>query len=383
MPDHYEANSNTSSLVNQAVGAVLAPFIGMFLIWFGSTQAFDTEGHAVRVEKALTVGSRIVQQLSDANASKLQDHLAYVSGDAKVSGDVRDPATGVTAPVLRLVRHVEMYQWEEESHTSGGRHSTHRTYDYYKTWRDSRIDSTSFHYHSGHENPQFPILSQGFEAQCTVDGHSVPGELLKKVPAAVPLRPIPSSLNLYNLTHLMQMPCSRSNGEIYVGSNPSAPAVGDCRISYTVTPVGALSLVAAEHANTFTPYVVSDGGEAVYLIEFGKVPVQKMFKDAQNDNQLHLWAARAGWLLVNWLGLMLLVYPIRAITSWIPILGDFAGFILGIVCGAGAFVINGIIIVSAWIYFRPMFALSVFGVIFVVAAWAMSMAKPREERVLR
>ena len=334
----------------------------------------------MRVEKALSLGSRIVQQLNNQNADKLQNHLAYVTGQARVRGSVTDPLTGVTAPVLRLVRNVQMFQWQEqESGTSNA--SRVRHYDYYKAWSGTPVVSRSFHHSYGHENPSFTILNQAFEADCTVGGQMVPGQLLNKVPAVVPLNPIPYSLNLYRLAEFTRAPCHRYNDEIYVGQNPPLPQVGDLRISYNVTPVGSLSIVAAEHGNSFTPYVVSDGDEAVYLIEFGKVPVERMFKDALNDNQLRLWGMRLLWWVVDWLGMVLLFYPIKAFTDAIPFLGQLAGFVIVVLCAAGAFFVNGIIIVAAWVYFRPLFAAVIFAVMLLVGASALSVLRPRDESV--
>jgi hypothetical protein len=374
MPNYNDDNNRNRG--NGLFAVLFAPVIGMFLVWWCCSQSFQTEAHAVRVEHALSLGSKDVQALNDGNAQQMQNKLAYFTGPAALHGDAKDTETGVRAPVVRLMRHVEMFQWQEEQHDSG-RH--HHYYTYYTGWSSSEVNSNNFH-NSGHSNPHFPFGSRGFNAPCTINNHEVPSDLLDKLPAVVPLYPIPPSLDLYRLTGDLQQPCRRMGQVVYVGNNPNAPAVGDMKIRYTAAPVGALSIVASESNKSFSPYYEANG-ESIFLIEPGTVPVQKMFKDALDANQVELWGKRLAWFILSWIGLMLMWAPVKAVLDWIPFFGStLADLIIIPVTLIGALFINGIIIIASWFVLRPMFSLCMFGGLMVLGLICMNMM-PRQQRL--
>ncbi len=71
---------------------------------------------------------------------------------------LKDGIFGVTTDQIKLKRTVEMYQWEEESHTEtedevGGGQTETTTYSYHTKWSDTPIDSSSFYEQKGHRNP--------------------------------------------------------------------------------------------------------------------------------------------------------------------------------------------------------------------------------------
>lgn len=83
---------------------------------------------------------------------------------------MRDQQFGVGgSDVVRLKRHVEMYQWKEtkESHTTqntGGSETTETTYSYSKVWSDRPLDSSSYRHPDGHQNPDMPLTSRTFDS---------------------------------------------------------------------------------------------------------------------------------------------------------------------------------------------------------------------------
>ena len=82
----------------------------------------------------------------------------HLTAEATTEETLKDPEFPVSAIAIRLVRHVEMYQWKEREETKtttkvGGRKETEHIYHYEKTWADSRIDSDRFKKKEDHANP--------------------------------------------------------------------------------------------------------------------------------------------------------------------------------------------------------------------------------------
>ena len=117
-----------------------APIVGscIFLFW--------NEGRAVQTERSLTEGASLVVSVDPARVDPANDgKLVHLSGDLKPGAPLTDPDFTVSATALRLVRKVEMYQWKEETKTETrknvrGSEETITTYEYVRTWSDSRID---------------------------------------------------------------------------------------------------------------------------------------------------------------------------------------------------------------------------------------------------
>ncbi len=83
------------------------------------------------------------------------------------AGPVADPDFAVRVRGVRLERHVEVYQWKEETHTEsrtqlGGGEERTTTYKYVRTWSDKPIDSDRFKEPRGHTNPVMTLPVAGF-----------------------------------------------------------------------------------------------------------------------------------------------------------------------------------------------------------------------------
>ncbi|WP_204277998.1 TMEM43 family protein, partial [Escherichia coli] len=74
-----------------------------------------------------------------------------------------------------------------------------------------------------------------------------------------------------------------SDGSVYVGDDPANPRIGDIRISYSILPEGAVSVVGRQIGNGLTAYVAGNGRE-VFLGETGTKSSAEMFTHAREAN---------------------------------------------------------------------------------------------------
>lgn len=348
MPDVYTDYERKSGSRHWA-WVVCAPIFGLVILYFVGINAFNSERHAIHMEQALSAGEHIVQTLTPVSAGGLEGRLVHLTGMPKILVDATDAATGVHEPALRLVRQVEMYQWVEhddehdEKRSDGSTYEVH-TYRYTREWNSSLINSRFFKHESGHENPALmPLQAANFEAKAEVDGYAIPADLMRKLPTV-----------------------ASPGNRIYKGRNSLMPEIGDMRISYSVTPLQDLTLVAQKVRASFAPYAMPQG-ENIYLMKTGRIAPAAMFKFAKKENADYIWFERGVSFVLMAVAFWLVVSPIAEVLRLIP----FVRTLFVMVCLPAvlflSLVVNGVIIISSWIVFRPIVATITFAVMFVGA----------------
>ena len=163
---------------------------GLVLIVGSCVFLFWNEGRAVQTQRSLTEGASLVVSVDPARVDPANDgKLVHLSGDLKPGAPLTDPDFTVSATALRLVRTVEMYQWKEETKTEtrknvGGSEETVTTYEYVRTWSDSRIDSSRFKRPEGHVNPQMRYRGASYSSRDATLGAFRPGtNVIDRLPA--------------------------------------------------------------------------------------------------------------------------------------------------------------------------------------------------------
>ncbi len=169
-PDSFTDITKTS-WVKRLAGSVVGFFFGLILLIVIPYLLWLNEGHEVKYLKALSFAEQHVVTASPITVdTALNGKLVYLTGDLSASAPPQDTLFGITAEgQARLQRHVEMFQWQEESHSEsqnqfGGGMQTVTTYAYEKVWSDSQKNSGNFHHPQGHANPQMPFTTTDFDA---------------------------------------------------------------------------------------------------------------------------------------------------------------------------------------------------------------------------
>jgi hypothetical protein len=276
--------------------------------------------------------------------------LVHVTGSMRPGTPARDPVFALSGPaLLRLSRTVEMYQWEQKTSThsqqsTGGSKTTETTYTYSRSWVSRPVDSSEFKARNGHENPPMTVRSATFNATGVKVGvYGVDATLLDKLTPSTTLEPQSTPPSGYQ---------SIAEG-FYRGRDPSAPAIGDLRVTFKSVPAQTVSVIGGLSNGTLTGYRDVDG-YTIALIEPGMAPAATMFHDELRSESHVTWILRGAGFVVMVIGFVCMTSPLTMLFAVLP-------FLEGLV-GAGAFLVSLTLaipitlltIAIAWIVHRPL-----------------------------
>jgi hypothetical protein len=363
------------SLAGIVVGIVLVVAACVLLFW--------NEGRAVKTARSLSEGAGIVKTVAADRPEPANDgKLVHVMGALTTSGPVLDAEFGMRSQGVRLVRHVEMYQWTEESESEtskrlGGGETTRTTYKYKREWADHAVNSGHFHERNGHANPHM-IWSKRNQAapDIKLGAFAVPQSLIGRFGREQPLAVADAQVEAVKKKHA-DKDVQLIDGALYVGKDPGQPVIGDYRISYGEVPRQSASVIARQVGSTFEPYRTNAGG-TVELIDAGEVPAKDMFKEAQDENRMWTWIIRAGGALGMFIGFGLMMGPISVLADVIPFLGDVVEAGVGMVALLLTLALAPLVIAIAWFVYRPVVAVIVLVLGGTLAYGALHWARARK-----
>jgi len=353
-------------------GSLRGIVIGLILTAVAVWLLFSNEGRAVRRAKSLAEGGgAVVSVPADRVDPAHEGALVHVSGTAETEEILQDPAFGVAVFGLHLERRVEMYQWREsrDSETEkklGGGTETRTTYSYEKVWSDDPIDSGGFKESAGHTNPgSFPVPPREVSASRVFLGAfrlpaSMVGRLRDFQPLETPSRDaLPEEIR--GRSHVRE-------DLVYVGADPARPEVGDLRIRFAYVPPGAVSLVAQQVGDSFSPYPTA-AGDTIELVRSGVASAEAMFAAAEQSNRILTWLLRGGGFLLMFVGLGMVLRPLSVLADVVPFVGNLVaagtGFLAFLLAAFGSLVV----ISFAWLFYRPLLGLSVLALAVLVVVW--------------
>lgn len=308
------------------------------------------ECRSVQTAKSLDEGSGLVVEVDAASVDPgNQGALVHISGEAKTVETLKDPILAVEAKGLRLQRSVEMYQWleREEKKTKDNKEIT--TYYYEKGWSSNLVDYTDFEEIEGHVNPSsMPYESESWLVnQATVGAWTMSSSQIEKL------------TNWEDLAVTDEMAkgaggaAKAHNGELYIGPDPGSPTVGDIRIEYETVPEGAVSLVGRQVSSTMEPYQ-TEAGDALLLVRPGTMSAAAMFEAAHADNVMMTWILRFVGFLMIFMGLGLILGPVKVIADRVPFIGPAISGGVGLVSFLLAAFLALFTIAISWIVARPL-----------------------------
>ncbi len=172
-----------------------------------------------------------------------------------------------------------------------------------------------------------------------------------------------------------------ANGGIYIGRSPASPEVGDMRVSFEVVRPATVSVVARQTGNRLEPYRTSNGG-SVQLLSYGSVPAEQMFTAAKQANRFTTWLFRLlGFLLMSF-GLKRIFRPLSVLADVVPAIGRVMEASTGFVAYLLAGFLSLIIIAVAWLYHRPVLAVTLLllaGAVLVFSGMAIARVLKRRK----
>lgn len=354
--------------------AVVGVLIGFIFVVVSIGVLFWNEGRAIRTAQGLAEGAGIVRSVPAERVDPANDgRLVHVTGMLSTGGPVSDPDFAVGVNGVRLVRHVEVYQWKEETHSEtrtrfGGGEERTTTYKYVRTWSDKQIDSDRFKEPRGHTNPVMIYESRDLLAPGTrLGAFAVPDSLLRGF--GQPRRFAATDVQANALQIRVSKPVAINDGVLYAGRDPSQPAIGDMRISFAEVPLQMASVVAAQAGSGFAPFPTHTG-TTVELIAAGSVPAKAMFQHAEEENVTMTWVLRLIGAIFMLVGFNFVLRPLAVAGSVIPLLGDLIGagaFLVALVCTVA---VAPVVIAFGWLWYRPLIGLGVL-ILGAAATWGL------------
>lgn len=376
----------TQSWTSRIGESIKGVVFGLVLIGGSAVFLFWNEGRAVQTQRSLTEGASVVVSVDPARVDSANDgKLIHVTGDLKAGAPLADPDFTVSATALRLVRTVEMFQWKEESKSEtrrnvGGSEETVTTYEYVRTWSDTRYDSSRFKRPEGHVNPQMRYRGASYSSRDATLGAFRPGtNVIDRLPASETVPLDPSLAN--RLAGRIQGPVQVADGRIYLGDNPAQPNIGDLRISYRLAPAGPTSIIGRQAGTGFAAYQ-TQAGDVLLLVRPGAHSAADMFAAAQRENRILTWVLRFAGVFAMFLGFVLVLRPLVVVADVVPFIGSILSAGAGIVSLVLTSIVAPIVIAVAWFWYRPLVSAVVLaiglGLAYGFKRWASQRAAARK-----
>lgn len=387
MSDSFSVTTRKSwfSRIGSSIGGVV---IGLLLILLGIVLLFWNEGRAVQTARSLAEGKGIVVSVSSGAVDAANEgKLIHTSGGIATDETLADTGFGIEARGVRLERKAEMYQWVEKSETKtetkvGGGEESVTTYSYSREWVDRPVNSDSFKQPDGHRNPQMTYQGQDFQiARGALGAFTLDKPVLDRISGEEALPVAADRIDAIKAAAgATAKPLSVVDGRIFMGFNPSSPMVGDQRVSYTLVPLGDISVVGRQAGGGFAAYQ-TQAGDALLMVNRGIVPAEQMFADAESANTVLTWILRVVGLVVLMIAFALIMAPLGVIGDVIPFVGRLVRMGTGLVAFVLAILTGSVVIAIAWFWYRPVLSLIIIGVGVAIAAAAMFLGRNRKQAV--
>ena len=348
----------------------LALFVGAtILLWWN-------EGRAVKTAKMLKAAeTECVDVASIASLDPALDgKLIHATAVAKTDDVLTDPDYGLSVNAIRLVRDVEYYQWVEHSTSEtkdkiGGGQETTTTYTYSKEWVSGPVNSGEF------KDPEYQGKNY---VRTTVPDRSVTAQKVDfgayvLPPALVGAIPASTSVNV---------PESVANGvdvfvdgsTVYYGEQPQTPAIGDVRVSFTQADGGTASILAQVTGNTFESYKHKNG-KSLMVLKMGEHSQESMFESEKAANKAILWIVRILGIILVIVALRMTFSILVTILKVLPFLANIASVGVNLVTGLVGFIWSLLVIMIAWVVYRPLLAVALALVIAALVYFLISKSK--------
>ena len=338
------------SLKGIIFGLIAIPVAIILLFW---NEKREVDRTRTLEEGAKMVVSVDAKQISPSHENK----LVYLTGQATTEETLTDPIYGVSQKgALKLQRHVEYYQYEEDPKSEtkkklGGGTETITTYDYPAKWADNPIDSSAF------KDPEYrsknTILKKIDEASLLpklvqLEAYSLSNEQARRLEADSPVTLTTDS----SLPPSIAAEASITNNTIYYGADASTTSIGDVRIHFTYASPGPYSIIAQQAGNSFVSYQAKKG--SLSILKPGTHSIESLFAQEASSNRTLSWILRAVGFTIIGFGFIAILRPLSVVLDVVPFLGDIAETGTGLIAFALSLAISSVTIALAWITFRPL-----------------------------
>jgi len=301
----------------KAIWALLLFVCGTWLLWWNEGISAAVSG-AIGSARPITVELRNLEKADPSFSGK----MVHATGLADTKDTLTDPLTSASATAIRLERKVQFYQITEHksSRTTGTGENKKETitYTYEEKWVARPINSSYFYYKEYDKNViLMDIPNETFFApHVTFGAYLLSPPITSAMSGSVPIDVTVVSEDVEKLAMQITPPSVLAAGRSYVhvrgsvvhlGRNPSSPAIGDIRITYTAVLPSEVSILGQVAGNTIEPFKASNGStfSRVYM---GNAGMNEMYGEAETQNTTNMWLRRV-------MGTLLACFGVKMVTA--------------------------------------------------------------------
>ena len=379
----------------KAIGTGFVLFLGgTALLWWNEGRAVKTDDMLNEAEAATVV----MENPSKVDQS-LDGELICATALATTEDSLVDSQFGFGAKAIAIKRTVKYYQWEqhakqEKKNKIGGGEETVTTYTYTKGWHTTPINSATFNDPKyKRSNFVLTIVEAGdvWAQNVTFGAYTLPEGLIRSISSKEPLTPTISPEQLESMDNQARQAAMQyydklsttsavesgmkkrsaegkefvhvSGNELYFGTVPSSPAIGDVKVTFEKIVPAKVTVIAKVNGNTFEPYKAKNGYTFQTLV-MGEKDAAEIYEDEHQTNTIMLWALRILGILMVIGGLKGIFGFLQTLLMVVPFIANILGWGVGVICTVVGVVWSLIVIAIAWLFYRPLLGIT----LLVVAA---------------
>ena len=153
----------------------------------------------------------------------------------------------------------------------------------------------------------------------------------------------------------------QASNVLYFGRVPGSPEVGDVRVTFEKVVPAKVTIMAVVDGDSFKPYKAKNGKRFQTLV-MGKKSGDEIIEGEKEANNMILWALRILGIMIIIGGLKGIFGFLETILKVVPFIAGIFGWGVGIVCTVVGIVWSLIVIALAWLFYRPVLAISLLAI---------------------
>jgi hypothetical protein len=368
----------TKNYGNRLLDSLKGAGKGFILFGIGTILLFVNEGIYVKTNKTINEVKKTFVKMNDISAvdSAFNGKLIHANGFADTQDVLSDAQFGAGERAIALVRTVEYYQYAERSKTEkkdkvGGSEETTTTYTYEERWVSAPVNSGGFKdpaYQKSNFVLENEVKSQiQYAKNVTFGAYKLPDFIITSIRGSVPAELHISNNELAQWNNRITKRITdlglKSDGGaalahvqgnmVYLGKSPSAPQIGDVRITLAKVQPTDISIIARVVGSTFEEYTARNG-DRVGWVAMGTVSADTMIQNAIKLNNIITWLLRVLGVIFVVSGLKMVFAILPTLFKVLPPLAKIVGAGLTLVCAVGGGAWSLAIIAIAWLFYRPL-----------------------------
>ena len=148
---------------------------------------------------------------------------------------------------------------------------------------------------------------------------------------------------------------------LYFGRVPGSPEVGDVRVTFEKIVPAKVTVMAVVDGDSFKPYKAKNGKRFQTLV-MGKKSGDEIIDAEKEANNMWLWFFRIIGVVMVISGLKGIFDFVVTILKVVPFVANIVGWGVGVVCTVIGVAWSLIIIAIAWLFYRPVLAISLLAI---------------------